>query len=65
VNVLVIAITLGLATPWAVVRTMRYRASKTSVEVSGGLDQFVAAQTTDVGASGEAVGEMFGFDFSF
>jgi len=65
VNVLVIVVTLGLATPWAVVRTMRYRAAKTAVEVSGGLDQFVAAQTADVGASGEAVGEMFGFDFSF
>ena len=65
VNVLAIVFTLGLATPWAVVRTMRYRATQTSVEVSGGLDQFVAAQAADVGASGEAVGEMFGFDFSF
>ena len=65
VNILAIVVTLGLATPWAVIRTLRYRAQKTAVLVSGGLDQFVAEQTADVGASGEEVGEMFGFDFGF
>ena len=64
VNILAIVFTLGLATPWAVVRTMRYRARKTAVVVAGGLDQFVAARAADVDASGEEVGEMFGLDFS-
>ena len=61
---LAIVVTLGLATPWAVIRTLRYRAQKTALLVAGGLDQFVAAQAADVDAAGEEVGEMFGFDFS-
>jgi uncharacterized membrane protein YjgN (DUF898 family) len=63
VNILAIVFTLGLATPWAVVRTLRYRARKTTLVVAGGLEQFVAARAADVDASGEEVGEMFGFDF--
>ena len=64
VNVLALVVTLGLATPWAVVRTMRYRADRMSLQVTGGLDGFVAAQATEVAAAPEEVGEMFGFDFS-
>ena len=64
VNILAIVFTLGLATPWAVVRTMRYRAEKTAVIAAGGLDQFVAERSAEVSASGEEVGEMFGLDFS-
>jgi len=65
VNILAIVLTLGLATPWAVIRTLRYRAQKTALLVAGGLDQFVATQEADISASGEEVGEMFGFDFGF
>jgi len=64
VNVLALLVTLGLATPWAVVRTMRYRAEKMTLQVTGGLDGFVAAQASEVAAAPEEVGEMFGFDFS-
>ena len=64
VNILAIVFTLGLATPWAVVRTLRYRAHKTTVIVAGGLDQFAAERSAEVSAGGEEVGEMFGFDFS-
>ena len=64
VNVLALVLTLGLATPWAVVRTMRYRAEKMTLQVTGGLDGFVAGQAADVAAAPEEVGEMFGFDFS-
>jgi uncharacterized membrane protein YjgN (DUF898 family) len=62
VNIIAIIVTLGLATPWAVVRTLRYRAGKTTVLVAGGLDSFVASETRQVAATGEAVGEMFDFD---
>ena len=62
VNIIAIIVTLGLATPWAVVRTLRYRAAKTTVLVAGGLDSFVAGETRQVAATGEAVGEMFDFD---
>jgi uncharacterized membrane protein YjgN (DUF898 family) len=64
VNVLALVVTLGLATPWAVVRTMRYRAEKMTLQVTGGLDGFVAEQATEVAAAPEELGEMFGFDFS-
>jgi len=62
VNIVAIIATLGLATPWAVVRTLRYRAGKTILLVAGGLDSFVAGQARQVAATGEAVGEMFDFD---
>jgi uncharacterized membrane protein YjgN (DUF898 family) len=64
VNVLALVVTLGLATAWAVVRTMRYRAEKMTLQVTGGLDGFVAGQASEVAAAPEEVGEMFGFDFS-
>lgn len=64
INILVIIVTLGLATPWATVRTMRYRAEKMKVVAAGGLDCFVGAESTQVSAAGEEVGEMFDTDLS-
>ena len=58
-NILSIIATLGLATPWAVVRTMRYRAAKMAVIAAADLDQFVQGESSQVGAAGEEVGEMF------
>ena len=63
-NLAAIVLTLGLATPWAVVRTHRYRASKTTVIASGSLDRFVQAETQQVTATGEEVGEMFDIDIA-
>jgi uncharacterized membrane protein YjgN (DUF898 family) len=63
VNILAIIVTLGLATPWAVVRTMRYRAEKITLVTAGGLADFVATEAGNVSATGEAIGEMFDFDF--
>lgn len=63
-NIVAILVTLGLATPWAVVRTLRYRASKLLILTEGGLAEFVAAESANVSASGEEVGEMLDFDFS-
>jgi uncharacterized membrane protein YjgN (DUF898 family) len=62
-NIFSVIVTLGLATPWAVVRTMRYRASKMRVLATGGLERFVAAEAKQVSAAGEAVGEIFDIDF--
>jgi uncharacterized membrane protein YjgN (DUF898 family) len=62
VNVLAIVATAGLAFPWAVVRTMRYRAEHTTVIAAQGLDRFTAAESAQVGAAGEEVGELFSFD---
>ena len=64
VNMVAILFTLGLATPWAVVRTMRYRAQHTTALAAGGLASFVAAEANNLNATGEEVGEMFDVDFS-
>jgi uncharacterized membrane protein YjgN (DUF898 family) len=63
-NLLAIAFTLGLATPWAVVRAMRYRASKTTVVASGPLDGFAQAEAQQVSVAGEEVAELFDIDIA-
>jgi uncharacterized membrane protein YjgN (DUF898 family) len=64
VNVLAILATLGLATPWAVMRTLRYRAEHLALVGPDALDGFEAAPAAAVGASGEEVGEFLDMDFS-
>jgi uncharacterized membrane protein YjgN (DUF898 family) len=63
VNVIAIIFTLGLATPWAAVRAMRYRAEHLALLAAGGLPEFVSAEADNVSAAGEEVGEMFDIDF--
>jgi uncharacterized membrane protein YjgN (DUF898 family) len=62
VNIVAIVASLGLAIPWAVVRAMRYRCDQTAVVAEQGLDRFLAADLSHVGATGEAVGELFNID---
>jgi uncharacterized membrane protein YjgN (DUF898 family) len=62
-NIVVILLSLGLATPWAVVRTMRYRASRLTAIAAGPLDSFVQGESQQLSATGEEVGEMFDIDF--
>ena len=64
-NLVAVALTLGFATPWAVVRAMRYRASKTVVVSAGPLDGFVQAEAQQVSVAGEEVAEFFGIDIGF
>jgi len=63
-NLLAIAFTLGLATPWAVVRAMRYRASKTTGIASGPLDGFAQAEAQQVSVAGEEVADLFDIDIA-
>lgn len=63
-NLVIVAITFGLGVPWAAVRTARYRASRLSLEIEGGLDALAARSGAGVRATGEEMGEMFGFDLS-
>jgi len=63
-NLLAIAFTLGLATPWAAVRAMRYRASKTAAIASGPLDGFAEGQAQQVSVTGEEVAELFDIDIA-
>lgn len=64
-NTLAIMFSLGLLMPWAKVRTARYRASKTSVDIKGNLEQFVSEQIKHQSAMGEEMGEMFDMDLGF
>ena len=61
-NVLAILCTLGFATPWAVMRTMRYRARKFTVFAAAPLDGFASAEAGQAGAAGEEIAEMFDLD---
>jgi uncharacterized membrane protein YjgN (DUF898 family) len=63
-NLAAITLTAGLAVPWAVIRTLRYRAESLAVLADDGLEAFVAGVTRDVAAAGEEMGEMFDMDFS-
>jgi uncharacterized membrane protein YjgN (DUF898 family) len=64
VNILAILASAGFATPWAVVRTLRYRLGCFEVLAPGGLGGFAAADAPEVSAAGEEVGQMLDFDFS-
>ncbi len=63
-NFLAVALTIGLATPWAAVRAMRYRASKTTVIGSGPLDGFAQAEAQRVSVAGEEVADFFDIDLA-
>lgn len=63
-NALAVVLTVGFATPWAVVRSWRYRASKTALIAAGPLDGFVQAEADQVGAAGQEIGDMLDFDVS-
>ena len=53
---------LGLLAPWAAVRLARYRLDKLTLSGVGGLDSIVAAESEAMGATGEELGDMLGFD---
>lgn len=63
VNGLWLALTLGLYGPWAKVRLMRYQFENMSVTTTGDLDEFVAAESEAIGATGEEVGDLLDVDF--
>lgn len=64
-NTLAMMISLGLLMPWAKIRTARYRASVTSLIVTGDLGQYTSAQEQQQSALGEEMGEMFDMDLGF
>ena len=64
-NTLAIMISLGLLMPWAKIRTARYRASVTSLNVTGDLGHYTSAEEQKQSAFGEEMGEMFDMDLGF
>ncbi len=63
-NALAILASVGLLTPWAVIRTLKYRADHLRVRQEGNLADFHGSETTAVRAAGAEVGEFFDMDLS-
>lgn len=62
-NLILMIITLGLATPWVMVRNVRYRISKTSV-IGENLDSFLANNENKVSSMGDEIGEALDIDLA-
>jgi uncharacterized membrane protein YjgN (DUF898 family) len=63
-NALGIIPSLGLLTPWAVIRTLKYRVDNMRVRQEGDLADFHGSERTSVRAVGAEVGEFFDMDLS-
>ncbi len=63
-NLFAIAFTLGLATPWATVRTKRYRAECTALVSAAPLDGFIQAEAQQVSVAGEEAADLFDIDIA-
>lgn len=61
-NLLGIVFTLGLFMPFAAIRSARYRIESVSMIAAGSLDDFVAGQSSAVGATGEGAADLFDVD---
>ncbi len=61
-NTVAIALTIGLAIPWALIRMAQYRAECLSLIADGSLDDYVAEAGSEVGATGSELGEVLELD---
>ena len=61
-NSLATALTLGLFSPWAIIRTLRYRLGHLTLLADEDPEVFVAGEEEQVSALGEEVGDFFDFD---
>ncbi len=64
-NFVAIALSLGLAIPWATIRLQRYQFENLSLDVRGDLDSIIATQSDEVSAMGEEIGEAFDIDIGW
>ena len=63
-NLVLIVFTLGLFTPFAAVRSMRYRLQAVAVLSGDDLANFVSASASEVAAIGEGAADLFDVDFA-
>ncbi len=63
-NALAIIASLGLLTPWAVMRTLKYRVDNLQVLLEGNLSDFKGSDASAVQAVGEELGDFFDLDLS-
>lgn len=63
-NTLGIIFTLGLFTPFATVRALKYRLECTALLVEGSLDDITAGQREHIAAVGDGAADLSGFDLA-
>ena len=63
-NILGIVVTLGLFTPFAQIRSMKYRLESISLVPDGSLDNFIADARQNASAMGEGMADLLDFDIS-
>ncbi len=63
-NLIAIFASLGLALPWAKIRTAQYMAQVTQVAVLPGIESVIVNQANEASAIGEEVSDLFDFDVS-
>ena len=61
-NALAALVSLGLLIPWAQVRLAKYQMERMSLQVVGGLEQFVGSQQAQVAAAGEELSDLLDVD---
>ena len=61
VNIVAVVFSLGFLTPWARVRLLKYRTSRFFVDTNE-LDNFIAGESVDETAIGDAGEDFFDFD---
>ena len=64
-NFLAIMLTFGLATPWAQIRSIKYRTGKLAIVSTADLDAFAGDKKAEAKAFGEEIADMFDIDISF
>ncbi len=63
VNIILLILTLGLFTPFAVIRSLKYRLESVTAVTVSGMDQFLSGAAVDrVSATGEGAADLFDFD---
>jgi uncharacterized membrane protein YjgN (DUF898 family) len=63
-NLVAIIFTLGLYTPFATIRMMKYRIEAMAMRVDGSLDDFVADVQAQAGALGEGAADLLDLDLA-
>ncbi len=63
VNIILLFLTLGLFTPFAVIRSLKYRLQVVAAMTTAGMDQFLSdASAEQVAAAGEGAADLFDID---
>jgi uncharacterized membrane protein YjgN (DUF898 family) len=64
VNTIAVLFTLGLAIPWAAVRTAKQRVETTALAVTGNIDDIIADAVPPTSATADAGAEFFSLDIA-